>query len=136
MASETAQAELVAKFGWLSPYVAISTASRTIAGTDLATHHRFLREAEGVRYDFVQSLNKAHVEELDYQADLNRNNGEEGWRRARISAQNWQVLDDFAFAPDPADMRVKRASGGLLALLLWLGVLLGSGLLAARRLKP
>ena len=45
MASETAQADLVANFGWLSPYVAISTASRQIAGTDLATHHRFLREA-------------------------------------------------------------------------------------------
>jgi ABC-2 type transport system permease protein len=136
MASETAQAELVARFGWLSPYVAISTASRQIAGTDLATHHRFLREAESLRYDFVQGLNKAHVEELDYQADMNRNNGEEGWRLARISSQNWQVLDDFAFAPDPADMRLKRASEGLLALLLWLAALLGTGLFAARRLKP
>lgn len=136
MASETAQADLVARFGWLSPYVAISTTSRQIAGTDLATHHRFLREAEGVRYDFVQGLNKAHVEELDYQADMNRNKGEEGNRRARISAQNWQVLEDFAFTPDPADIRVKRANGGLLALLFWLVALLGAGLMASRRLKP
>ena len=136
MASETAQADLVARFAWLSPYVAISTASRTIAGTDLATHHRFLREAEALRYDFVQGLNKAHVEELDYQTDINRNDGEEGNRRARISAANWQVLNDFGFTPDPAELRVRRAGEGLLALLLWFATLFGAGLLAARRLKP
>ncbi|MGB6230966.1 MAG: DUF3526 domain-containing protein [Litorimonas sp.] len=136
MASETAQAAFVARFGWLSPYLAISTVSRRIAGTDLSTHHRFLREAEALRYDFVQGLNAAHVEKLDYQADINRNDGEEGNRRARISADNWQVLDDFRFAPDPARTRIARASEGLLALLIWFAALFGAGLLAARRLAP
>ncbi|MGB3455609.1 MAG: DUF3526 domain-containing protein [Litorimonas sp.] len=136
MASETAQADLVARFGWLSPYLAISTASRRIAGTDLETHHRFLREAEAVRYDFVQGLNKAHVEKLDYQADINRNNGEDGNRRARISADNWQVLNDFRFAPDAAEARVARAGGSLLALALWLAALFGAAVIAARRLAP
>ena len=136
MASETAQEDLVARFGWLSPYLAISTASRRIAGTDLQTHHRFLREAESLRYDFVQGLNKAHVEKLDYQADINRNNGEEGNRRARISAENWAVLDDFRFVPDAASARIERAGNSLLALVLWFAALFGAALLAARRLAP
>ena len=136
MASETAQADLVARFGWLSPYLAISTASRRIAGTDLQTHHRFLREAEALRFDFVQGLNAAHMEKLDYQADINRNNGGAGNRRARISAENWQVLDDFRFVPDPGRARVAHAGEGLLALLLWFAGLFGAALVVARRLAP
>ncbi|MEM9356109.1 MAG: DUF3526 domain-containing protein [Pseudomonadota bacterium] len=30
----------------MSPVIAISAASRYLAGTDLLTHHRFLKEAE------------------------------------------------------------------------------------------
>ena len=136
MRSETAQAELVARFGWLSPFVAINTASRRIAGTDLATHHRFLREAEALRFEFVQGLNEAHVTKLSYAADVNRNAGEAASRAARISAENWQVLSEFRFQPDPANRRLNRAAASLLALLGWLLVLGASGLFAARRLEP
>jgi len=133
---ESEQAAHLSGFSWVSPYLAISGASRNVAGTDLATHHRFLREAEALRYDFVQGLNKAHVEQLSYVDDLNRNKGEEGWRKARINASNWQVLNDFRFSPDTAHMRIARAMPHFMALLFWVAALLGTGILSARRLKP
>ena len=136
MQREQAQASHLSTFGWLSPYIAISGTSRNLAGTDLSTHHRFLREAEALRYEFVQGLNKAHVEKLSYADDINRNKGEEGWRRARVDAQNWQVLQDFRFLPDPPKQRLSRALNGFLPLSLWLIGLLGIGLFASRKLSP
>lgn len=133
---EATQAAHLSAYSWFSPYLAISGASRNFAGTDLATHHRFLREAEDLRYGFVQGLNKAHVEKLSYKDDMNRNKGVEGWRRARVDASNWQVLNDFRFMPDPAETRTQRALPQILALLIWLVALLGTGVLTARRLTP
>jgi len=136
MQRERAQATHLSAFGWVSPYLAIGGASRNLAGTDLETHHRFLREAETVRYDFVQGLNEVHIEKLSYIDDLNRNNGEEGNRRARVDAANWQVLNDFRFTPDPALDRLSRATSKLTTLALWFFALIGIGLIAARRLTP
>ena len=89
-----------------------------------------------MRYEFVQGLNKSHVEQLSYEDDMNRNKGEEGWRKARIDASNWQVLNDFRFVPDQAEVRIHRALPQTFALLLWLAVLLSAGIFASRRLKP
>ncbi|MEM9623505.1 MAG: DUF3526 domain-containing protein [Pseudomonadota bacterium] len=136
MQRERAQASHLAAFGWLSPYLAIGGASRNLAGTDLETHHRFLREAEVVRLDFVQGLNQAHIEKLSYIDDINRNNGEEGSKRARVDASTWQVLSDFRFTPDSAQERLSRATTKLTSLALWFVALLGIGLTAARRLTP
>lgn len=136
MERERAQAAHLSAYGWLSPYLAIGGASRNLSGTDLETHHRFLREAEAVRYEFVQGLNKAHIEELSYIDDMNRNNGEEGGRRARIDSANWQVLNDFRFTPDAALDRLSRATSKLTSLVLWFLALVGLGLTAARRLTP
>ena len=133
---DSAQAAHLSAYSWISPYLAISGASRNLAGTDLATHHRFLREAEALRYNFVQGLNKVHVEKLNYQDDLNRNKSEEASQKARVDAGNWQVLNAFQFSPDPAADRLSRAASKLVALILWLALLLGAGLSAARRLKP
>lgn len=136
MQRELDQANHLSNFKWLSPYLAISGASRHLAGTDLETHHRFLREAESLRYDFVQGLNQAHIEKLSYLDDINRNKGEEGWKRARVDSDNWRVLKEFRFTPDPAKERVGRATPKLGALLTWLVVILGLGMITARRLKP
>ena len=73
MALEAGQSRLFDFFGLLSPTIAVASSSRTLAGTDLATHHRFLREAEALRFDFVQALNQAHATDLDYTLDVNRN---------------------------------------------------------------
>ncbi len=116
---EASQSRIFDLFGLASPTIAISSASRILAGTDLATHHRFLRESEALRFDFVQSLNKVHVEELDYAVDMNRNAGPEASRRARVNAGAWQVLDEFRFVPDNAAERSGRAMLSLGILAFW-----------------
>ena len=136
MQREAAQGAHLSNFSWLSPYLAISGASRNLAGTDLATHHRFLREAEALRFEFVQGLNKAHIEVLDYQDDIRRNESDEAFDRTRIDPENWKVLEAFRFNPDPAKARVERATPKLSALTLWLLGLLIFGFISARRLTP
>lgn len=136
MLREQMQSGHLSAYGLVSPYLAVGGASRNLAGTDLETHHRFLREAEAVRFEFVQGLNQAHIEKLSYVDDMNRNKGEEGSRRARVDSANWQVLQDFRFTPDLAIDRVSRAVSKLLTLVLWIAALMSIGLLAARRLIP
>lgn len=136
MAIEARQSARMDSFGWLSPSMAMSSASRSLAGTDLATHHRFLREAEDVRYDFVQGLNDSHIHKLSYTDDINRNENAEASKRARISSENWAVLTEFEFAPtDPSD-RLASAKEPLVMLGLWLAGLFLAGLMATARLKP
>ena len=136
MALEAAQARSVAAFGWLSPVVAVAAGSRALAGTDLATHHRFLRAAEAVRFDFVQGLNRAHTERLAYLDDINRNVDAEASRRARIAADNWNVLDEFSFRPAAATARLARASAPAAMLCVWLLLLSAMGILAVCRMQP
>lgn len=133
MQQELAQTLIARHFAWLSPQIAIRTLSMVSAGTSIETHHRFIRETEALRFKFVQSLNQAHIEQLDYIDDINRNNGEEAWQRARVSAQNWQVIDGFSFAIDDANTRINRSIVALLQLLLWVTVLLVLLKMAGRR---
>ena len=136
MALEARQARFAEAFGWLSPVVAVSAGSRALAGTDLATHHRFLREAEQVRFDFVQGLNRVHVEQLDYTIDINRSIDTASERRTRMSAENWNVLDEFIFEAAPAGERLTRAAPALTMLLAWFLALTAGLVLAARRIRP
>ena len=135
MSRELAQSKRLDGFGILSPYVAINTASRTLAGTDLRTHHRFLREAEALRYEFVQGLNKVHAEQLNYADDLKRSSDAASEQRTRVSAENWKVLQEFRFEPYPAQARLSGALFSLVSLLLWFFGLLLIGTLASRRIK-
>ena len=136
MAVELRQSQHLQGFGWLSPLVATASASRSLASTGLNTHHRFLRETEALRIDFVQGLNRAHVEELSYADDINRNKGTAESQRARISAENWKVLSDFEFKPAPAAARWSEAASPLFMLLAWFVGLTAAGILLARRIKP
>ncbi|MEM7768071.1 MAG: DUF3526 domain-containing protein [Pseudomonadota bacterium] len=136
MAVEMAQSAHIGGFGWLSPMLAISTASRTLVGTDIATYHRFLREAEAVRFDFVQGLNESHIQALSYTDDINRNQGADASRRARISSDNWAVLDAFEFTPSSPNVRVGKAAMSASALASWLAALVIGGLFATARLRP
>lgn len=135
MSQEKAQSTHLDRYGLLSPMIALSAASRRLAGTDLATHHRFLMEAEAVRFDFVQGLNKSHTEVLSYVDDINRNKGREAARRARISSDNWSVLDRFDFKPKPALDRLLSATQPFLLLCLWTLVLIGAGIAVSYRIK-
>lgn len=134
MAIEAAQASAVQRFGWLSPTLSVSFASRALAGTDLANHHRFLREAEALRFDFVQSLNQVHAQELSYEDDINRNLDAESGQRARVAAENWALLERFQFKPAPASDRTARATTPMVALVFWLGLMLCAAVAAGRRL--
>ena len=119
MKEETEQAEVLRRGAFLSPMIAIRNLSMQASGSDLSNHHRFEREAEKARFDFVQDLNRAHVTELSYVDDINRSNDESSSRRARISADNWRVLQSFDFGPGPAAERVRAATPGFLLLLIW-----------------
>ena len=136
MALEARQAGFAEYFGWLSPVVAVSAGSRALSGTDLATHHRFLREAEEVRFDFVQGLNRVHVEQLAYNDDINRSLNEEANRRTRMSAENWNVLDEFSFQPAATGERLARAGAPLGMLSAWLLLLTAGGIRVARKMQP
>ena len=136
MELEVRQSRHANGFGWISPVLAVSAASRNLAGVDLETHHRFLREAEAVRYGFIQGLNKSHIEELSYTDDINRNQGDEASLRARISPENWAVLGEFRFEPAAAGERLGAASSPLLMLGSWLAALAAASAFAGRRLQP
>lgn len=136
MELEALQTRHVARFGWLSPSLALAYASRTLSGVDLAAHHRFLREAEALRFDFVQELNRLHTEQLRFADDANRSQDPEAERRTRISPENWRVLDAFEFRPLPASDRVAAALGPLTMLGLWLLVVVTLGVIRFRRLTP
>ncbi len=124
MHAEIAQEKVVAKFGWLSPVLAVARASRAIAGTDLANYHHFQRMAEAVRFDFVQGLNHAHVHQLSYRDDINRNRDEDARLRARVDASNWRVLDAFRFQAVSVSERFGNASSAVYMLMAWLVIML------------
>ncbi|WP_273048456.1 DUF3526 domain-containing protein [Pseudoalteromonas sp.] len=134
MQAELKQTKISRYFGWVSPMVAIRSLSMNVVGTSIETHHRFLRETEQLRFDFVQGLNKVHVEKLSYQDDMNRNANTAATQKARVSAQNWQVLQDFTFNVDTPEVRTQRSIPAFLQLLLWIAVLLGSIKFVGRRL--
>lgn len=122
LATERAQSRVAARFGLLSPTVALRRLSMIAAGTDLENHHRFLRAAEAHRFEFVQSLNRLHTERLRYQDDMRRNDGAAETRRARVSAENWSLLPEFDFEPPAAGDRAHRALPSAGILLLWFGL--------------
>ena len=136
MQAEAAQSRIVTWFGLASPTLAVGAASRTLAGTDLATHHRFLRESEALRFEFVQGLNDLHATALTYADDAARSSDPEAEQRTRVNAASWRLLDTFRFAPDPAEARAARAALPLALMLGWLLVLGGVIAVGARRLQP
>ena len=136
MQQEAAQSRIVTWFGLASPTLAVGAASRSLAGTDLATHHRFLRESEALRFDFVQGLNDLHATALAYADDAARSSDPEAERRTRVNADAWRLLDSFRFVPDPATERAMRAALPLLLLVAWLALLAGVIMAGARRLAP
>lgn len=136
MAMEKRQQDSLSRFGLLTPALAISFASRSIAGSDLTHYHRFQKEAEAVRFSFVQGLNRAHVEDLSYEDDINRNKDEASWERARVEASNWQVLDTFQFKPDGLSERLANASQSVVYLLVWFGLTVGVLCWRAGTLRP
>jgi ABC-2 type transport system permease protein len=136
MQAEVQQAAVLARQGWLSPLLAVAEASRALAGTDLTHHHRFLREAEALRYDFVQGLNRVHAEQLAYADDIRRSSDPEAERRTRVDASTWQLLGRFRFEPDSAAARIAQAGPQWQMLGLWCALLALAAAWAGARLRP
>ncbi|MGP9802727.1 ABC transporter permease [Rheinheimera sp. NSM] len=134
MQSEQAQADIARNFGWLSPAIAIQTASMKLAGTDLENYQRFLREAEAIRFDFVQSLNTLHAEGLSYAQDANRYSSQQAQKEATVSSANWQILDDFHFTPLAPTQLFANSLMALLQLFCAMAVVVGFILFAGRRI--
>ncbi len=136
MTSEKQQAADLAQYGWLSPPLAIASASRAMAGTDLYHYHQFLHETESLRYDFVQGLNEVHAKQLSYEDDINRSSDKAAEQRTRISAANWQLLDSYQFKPAPLKTRVGNATSAVIMLLVWMLVLIIGTLWVGRTMQP
>lgn len=134
MKIELDQARIARIFGWFSPVLGMRDYSMKIAGVDLETYHRFLRETEKLRFDFVQSLNKIHAEKLNYADDMNRSTDKAAEQRTRVSAENWKVLQEFNFTPYAASTRIHFSLSALVKLLFWFVLLLSFCLLFRRRL--
>ncbi|GGF60606.1 ABC transporter permease [Alteromonas lipolytica] len=133
MAQQQAQALIARSFGWLSPMIAIQNASMKLAGTDLENYQRFMREAEAVRFDFVQSLNKLHAEGMTLEQDANKYQSAAAKKAATVSADNWQILEDFHFTPLSAPQRVANSVMALVQLFFAGAVLLVCIVIAGRR---
>ena len=136
MQQERRQSELLMRQGWLTPFLATAVASRAVSGTDLNNHQRFLREAEALRFDFVQGLNRLHAEVLSYSDDVNRNRNAESGRRARVNAENWKLLEAFRYEPASLGDRLSQALAPVAALLAWFAALALATLWAGGRLRP
>ena len=136
MLGEARQADRLSSFTWVTPALAIANASRAISGTDLAHYHRFLNEAEELRFDFIQGLNEAHTEKLSYRDDINRNKDEASRLQARVDASNWEVLNAFVFKAASASERIARASNAVSILVAWSIAILVGLIWSARRLQP
>ncbi|NVK56787.1 MAG: DUF3526 domain-containing protein [Alteromonadaceae bacterium] len=133
MQQQTDQADIARAFGWLSPVLAIQNASMKLAGTDLENYHRFLREAEDTRFDFVQSLNKLHAEGMTMQQDANKYTSLEAKKAATVSADNWQILNNFHFTPLSPQQRFSNSVAAMGQLLFAGAWVLGGLIVAGRR---
>lgn len=133
MAQQHQQASIARFFGWLSPMIAIQNASMKLAGTDLENYQRFMREAESVRFSFVQSLNKLHAEGMTLEQDANKYQNAEAKKAATVSADNWQILEDFHFQPLQASERFSNSLMAIGQMLMALALLLGLTVVVGRR---
>ncbi|MEM1152645.1 MAG: DUF3526 domain-containing protein [Pseudomonadota bacterium] len=135
MMQELEQANLLTQHGWLTPVLALAAASRSISASDLANYHRFLRESEALRFEFVQRLNEVHTTELSYSDDINRSSDAQAEQRTRVTSEHWDVLESFEFVPDGFSVRLGHATSSVLALACWLLVMFGVTILAGKRLS-
>lgn len=133
MKESQAQAEIARTFGWLSPTIAIQTLSMKIAGTDLENYHRFLKAAESVRFGFVQSLNELHAHEITYDDDVNKYNNESRREKAKVSAANWDILNDFHFTAASSEQRLSSGSRAMMQLLFLLAFMSLTVFIVGRR---
>lgn len=108
------QNQIVDRFGWLSPILALRRLSMTASGTDLDNFRRFLEQGEHYRYDLIQGLNRLQAEALSYADDTDKN------KENRIDHKHWQSFPTFEFKPRTVSETGQQIVPAGSILLLWL----------------
>lgn len=122
------QVQVLDRWGWLSPTIALRRASMTMAGTDLDSYRAFLEQGERYRYGLIQALNQLQAEQVSYADDRNP------FKENRIDRAHWQDLPAFHHEPVPTAARLRVAAKPAGVLLTWLAALSVCMALASKRL--
>ena len=126
-AAQDKQNRIVAAAGVASPTIALRSLSMAAAGTDFASHRRFLDQAEAYRYALVQTLNRLQAEGVRYADDIASDAGAD--QRKRVAAANWDEIPDFAYRSPAGGALALAALPGLAIIAAWLAI---AGLLLRR----
>jgi ABC-2 type transport system permease protein len=110
------QGRLLAIGGLVSPYMAVRLGSMALAGSDLAHHLEFERQAEAYRYRLVQALNALHANEVRQADDRYGQVSGGAPTRKRIDAAFFDALPVFEFEAPGAMWALGQQAIGLLAL--------------------
>ena len=125
-ARQSAESAVVQRAALASPVIALRRLSTALAGTNLDSHTRFLFEGEKYRYAFVQSLNRLHATEVNYEND----------REQRVDRAHWDETPRFGYAPEPFGAVAAHHAWPAFALLCgWLLALCAAAAVIARRLE-
>ena len=118
------QQTVAALGGVFSPLLPVQLLSMGLAGTDHAHHRHFADAAEAHRTAFVGQLN----------ADLMANQRPD--ERRLVSAEVWETVPAFAYAPPPASWALGRHALSAVLLVLWAAGGFALAASSVRRLRP
>ena len=110
-ANQRKQNNIYRAFAVIWPAMPVRLQSMALAGSDLAAHHQFNKEAEAYRRHFVKFLNDDMM--------LNSKTGDWGYQ---AEAGLWAEVPEFAPATRPTSSVIRDAVPDLTLLALWFGV--------------
>lgn len=122
----TSQARLIRAFASLSPLAALRPWSAGLAGTDLAAHQLFLKEAEEYRYTFVQMMNRDILSHASSAKD--------GKYRANVAGLTSKLPPFRASVPTIREIWSQRWLDGIV-LVIWFGLAVWFAVASAGRLR-
>ncbi len=131
--TQAEQSAIMHGFAALSPAIGLRRLSMAAAGTDLASHRRFLDQAEDYRFDIVQRLNRLQADAVSYADDTAEDAGAD--QRKRIAHGNWDQIPEFIFIPATGGQLLRAALPGLAVVGGWLLAAMAACWFVAGRLQ-
>jgi ABC-2 type transport system permease protein len=119
------QARAMQWAGLVAPLLAVQAASTSLAGTDYAHHHDFLRAAERYRTAYVRTLNDTIVNQRDQKATWQFTQGRD----------LWDDVPPFAYTMPDAGWAVRQSGVSLVIVLGWTTLMLAAAVWAGSRLR-
>jgi ABC-2 type transport system permease protein len=119
-----AQTRVYEFFSLFSPRLAISFASMQLAGTGLADHEDYARQAEQFRRAMIEKMNQA----ITFKSGPNQTD-------YRAGPELWAQVGSFAYRPPGLGTVVARIAPNATVLVLWLVGAIVAALLAVQRLR-